>query len=553
MLICQLCNSKLSSRSSLRRHIKCKHPDTNSGAATSTGIHRCFICEQTFVRVDALKRHVESHIVSHMRADRCFLCSKGFRRDDLKRHEAVCVRKHLKKIQNSTKLNTSTGSSVVQGPLEFQWNPNTIENSTTGQATSTFEFMRGKTRALDVAAQDFRDLALYAIDRDDLQMCEAIFAAASDLSVSIKDMAKRSMPKLSVDAPSSEPNGRFWYLKLILRGERDINTLFDSYTAWMKQVKYLFSRINSALHLACYQGLTEVAKSLILSGADMDLTIRQGQSPLCLAVKGNHSDTVHFMLSRGANPNTGSPLVYYISSARERLNPEIVIALVQHGANLFATNEYGENVLHYAARYKHQELLRSIFARNPSDEFLLALDHYCRTALHIVVECGFLEGITLLLDACAGAVNIKNMAGQTPLNLALVKCDDSVVERLLENTDRYSQRALDTGLGIAVLHQRSRHVRPLIRSGANLKNYFVPRLLKKAPLGGEVDNETIELLLEEGRRGDFLSPVWINILLEAWIDNAIFDGVYHNDDKTSLEVLRQQYIYSGKLPGADTE
>lgn len=551
MLICQLCNIKLSSRSSLRRHFKCRHPDTSSGVATSTKNHQCDFCGQAFVRADALKRHIGSHVVSHMRADRCFLCSNGFRRDDLKRHEAVCVRRHLKKIQGSAKLNTSTGFSVVQGPLQFQWYANTIEAFMTDRKASGFEFMRGKTRALDVAAQDFRDLALYAIDRDDLQMCEAIFAAASDLSVSIKDMAKRSMSKPSADAQSSTQNESLWYLKLILRGERDINTLLDRYTAW-KHVEALSSNANSALHLACYQGLTEVAKSLILSGANIDLTILKGPSPLHLSVKGNHLDTVHFMLSRGANPNTGSPLADYISFGRDRLHSDIAIALVRYGANLFATNELGETLLHYAARYKHLELLRSIFARNPPDEFLLALDHRNRTPLHIAVESNFLEGITLLLDACAGAVDMENVDGLTPLDSAIECGSNPAVERLLAYENRHSQRTLDAGLELAVHMGTDLAIRRLIKTGAVLKNEIVLDQLENALSRGDVDNETIELLLEEGWHVNFLSPNCIDILLKGWIDNAIFYRVIHNDDKPSLEVLRQQYVYSGRLPGVDT-
>lgn len=550
MPICQLCNSILSSCSSLRRHNKCKHPDTNSGVATSTKNHQCDFCGQTFVRIDALKRHVGIHVVSHMRADRCFLCFKGFRRDDLKRHEAVCVGRHLTKVRNSAKLDISTGLSVIQGPLEFQWHANTIEAFMTDRLASRFEFIRGKTRAFDVAAQDFRDLALYAIDRNDLQMCEAIFGAASDLSVSIKDMAKPSMSKPSTDAPLSGPNGRFWYLTLILRGERDINTLFDRYTLW-KHLGAFFSSGNSALHLACYQGFTEVAKSLILGGADVDLVNEKGASPLCLAVNQDNPDTVRFMLSRGANPDTGSPLADCISIGRGRLHSEIAIALVQHGADLHTTNEDGENVLHYAARHEHLELLRSILARNPSEELFLALDDCNCTALHIAVRRAFLEGITLLLDACAGALDKENYDGHTPLDVAICIDNDLAVERLLAYANCHSQQTLDAGLRYAAYMETSVYIRLLIKAGAVLKDKIVLDRLERSLYTGDVDNETIELLLEEGWHVDFLSPNCIDILLKAWIDNAIFSGVIHNDDKPSLEVLRQQYIYSRKLPGVD--
>lgn len=411
--------------------------------------------------------------------------------------------------------------------------------------------MRGKTRALDVAAQDFRDLALYAIDRNDFQMCEAIFGAASDLSVSIKDMAEPSMSKPSTDAPLSGPNGRFWYLTLILRGERDINTLFDRYTLW-KHLGAFFSSGNSALHLACYQGFTEVAKSLILGGADVDLVNEKGASPLCLAVNQDNPDTVRFMLSRGANPDTGSPLADCISIGSGRLHSEIAIALVQHGADLHTTNEDGENVLHYAARHEHLELLRSILARNPSEELFLALDHCNCTALHIAVRRAFLEGITLLLDACAGAVDVENADGQSPLDLAIEINSNLVCERLLAYASRYSQRTLGFGLVTAIRIREAHHVPLLIKAGAVLTDVEVLSLLEDSISYGFVLKETIEFLLGEGKRVDFLSPDYVNLLLQVWIDNAVEDGYFRDDDKPSVDLLRQQYVDLGKVPKVDT-
>jgi ankyrin repeat protein len=101
----------------------------------------------------------------------------------------------------------------------------------------------------------------------------------------------------------------------------------------------------TALGLACYFGQAEVARYLVLKGADVNLPSNNGFHvyPLHSAVAGNYTDIARMLVNSGAHVNIkqqagATPL----HSAAQNGNTEVIILLLEHGADVNARMEGGK-------------------------------------------------------------------------------------------------------------------------------------------------------------------------------------------------------------------
>jgi ankyrin repeat protein len=99
------------------------------------------------------------------------------------------------------------------------------------------------------------------------------------------------------------------------------------------------------LGLACYFGQAEVARYLVLKGADVNLPSNNGfhVHPLHSAVAGNYTDIARMLVNNGAEVNVkqqaGSTPLH---SAAQNGNTEILILLLEHGAEVNTRMEGGK-------------------------------------------------------------------------------------------------------------------------------------------------------------------------------------------------------------------
>lgn len=99
------------------------------------------------------------------------------------------------------------------------------------------------------------------------------------------------------------------------------------------------------LGLACYFGQFEVARYLVLKGADVNLPSNNGFNvfPIHSAAAGNYTDIVRMLVDNGAQVNVrqqagATPL----HSAAQNGNLELLILLLEHGASTEARMEGGK-------------------------------------------------------------------------------------------------------------------------------------------------------------------------------------------------------------------
>jgi ankyrin repeat protein len=99
------------------------------------------------------------------------------------------------------------------------------------------------------------------------------------------------------------------------------------------------------LGLACYFGQFEVARYLVLKGADVNLPSNNGFNvfPIHSAAAGNYTDIARMLIDNGANVNVrqqagATPL----HSAAQNGNLELLILLLEHGAETNIRMEGGK-------------------------------------------------------------------------------------------------------------------------------------------------------------------------------------------------------------------
>ena len=147
---------------------------------------------------------------------------------------------------------------------------------------------------------------------------------------------------------------------------------------------------NSPLHWSAANGHTELVKLLLTNMAEINSQNRDGDIPLHLAVRNGHRDAVELLLANKAD-------------------------IAAHG-------KYGETPLHLA--YRHTEVTRLLLANNAN---VNSTAHDGNTALHLATRWDHHDVAELLL-AHGADVNATNKQGDTPVESALDKIIDTVIE-----------------------------------------------------------------------------------------------------------------------------
>jgi ankyrin repeat protein len=99
------------------------------------------------------------------------------------------------------------------------------------------------------------------------------------------------------------------------------------------------------LGLACYFGQAEVARYLVLKGADVNMPSNNGYhvTPIHSAAAGNYTDIVRLLVTNGAQVNVKQQSgITPLHSAAQNGNTEVLILLLEHGANVDIRMEGGK-------------------------------------------------------------------------------------------------------------------------------------------------------------------------------------------------------------------
>ncbi|XP_025115859.1 ankyrin-3-like isoform X2 [Pomacea canaliculata] len=250
---------------------------------------------------------------------------------------------------------------------------------------------------------------------------EVINVLLPNWRASAPEYAFRLLEELGLDCPDVfryTAEGNFVELRKAIRSGSDVNqTLKDGL---------------SPLHLAVVLGDLQMVKELISHGAFPSTISEKLSSPLITACHSCRRDIIQALLSAGANPNDKprpySPLLP-LHIACNYGDTAAVLMLLQHGADVKAAGPDPDPAGTCLA------MMRSLFRSRPEH-----VDELIEAALSTIHQCNIFkaadEGNAVLATACLdenpACLETKTKCGLTPLHVACVRGHVAVVSLFLE-------------------------------------------------------------------------------------------------------------------------
>ncbi|CAH0366292.1 unnamed protein product, partial [Pelagomonas calceolata] len=186
------------------------------------------------------------------------------------------------------------------------------------------------------------------------------------------------------------------------------------------------------LYVACGNGHVDVARLLLDKGAKGNRATRNGNTPLSIAKKNDHSAVVALLRVRRCVASADMASMSLFDACKEGRS-DIVQAWLDRGADANSpTNAQGRTALHIACENGHVDAARLLLDSGAEvDRAASGLSFNGATPLLIACHNGLVDAARLLLDKGA-AVNRAMNNGATPLFAACVNGHVDAARLLLE-------------------------------------------------------------------------------------------------------------------------
>ena len=267
----------------------------------------------------------------------------------------------------------------------------------------------------------------------------------------------------------------------------------DTFTPWTLPK-------GNALHYAAFCGLHDIVRLLLIEDlGDVDTRDVNKSTPLHLASWEGHTEVARLLIDRGANitardKHKSTPL----HLASERGHMELAQLLVGRGAAMTVQDRLGSTPLHLALMFHHTELAQFLVERGAD---ATARDNHLSTPLHQVSMKGDMKFAQLLIG-CGADVTARDKDGMTPLHQAViwghVKISQFLVDHGADATARCMDGSTMVHLALASRGVNLEFILFLVEHGVDVtaqdKDGVTP--LHRAAVWGPV--EIAQLLVERG-------------------------------------------------------
>lgn len=197
--------------------------------------------------------------------------------------------------------------------------------------------------------------------------------------------------------------------------EGDMNTFEDMLNSGHVDVDQTNKNGETALHLAAAGGQDEMARLLLMCGANTGIADIQGDTPLIHAARHASINILTLLIKGGASvsiQNQEGDTALHVAAAWGEL--EIVKILVENGALLHIPNHLGQLPLHIAIHRRHSHV--AMYLLNCGTDFDLH-DSDGNAPIHLAVR----EGMSSVVQAlCTLGCNVDtaNNQGLCPIHIA---------------------------------------------------------------------------------------------------------------------------------------
>ena len=189
----------------------------------------------------------------------------------------------------------------------------------------------------------------------------------------------------------------------------------------------------TALHYSCRYGHVDIARTLVNHKANVNVKTDSGDTPLTLAVRHEHDNVVHALLSDSqclmdAKGQDGYTALHY---SCKQGHVDRVRTLIKHKSSVNARTDSGDTPLTLAARHEHDNVVHALLSDSQCLMDAKGQDSY--TALHYSCKQGHVDRVRTLIKH-KSSVNARTDSGDTPLTLAARHEHDNVVHALLSDS-----------------------------------------------------------------------------------------------------------------------
>lgn len=166
----------------------------------------------------------------------------------------------------------------------------------------------------------------------------------------------------------------------------------------------------------------------------LDLQAEDGQTPLFSAVQYQAYNSVHTLLSAGANPNLKiindlSPLLWAIQSKNYHITMRL---LARPDLDIHYYLKDRRSAVEFAIEMQQTQILRRLIECGAN----VNRDYFGYTPLHLSIIYGYLGGVTALLESPSTDLTAKSPNGETPMKIAQRLCHDEIVNILAKAIER---------------------------------------------------------------------------------------------------------------------
>uniref|UniRef100_A0A1X7SY21 Uncharacterized protein n=1 Tax=Amphimedon queenslandica TaxID=400682 RepID=A0A1X7SY21_AMPQE len=220
----------------------------------------------------------------------------------------------------------------------------------------------------------------------------------------------------------------------------------------------------TALMLACKRGHEDTVHSLLSAGANVDIEDNKGWTALMIANEHNHISIIHMLLQANANPHLKtSDRSNAVMIASYHGNYEIVELLISKRVDYNCQREDGANAFMLACKSGHTQIVKFLL-KEQVDPNVQMKDG--ANAFMLACQNGHIQIVKLLLKKKVNP-NVQRNDGMNALMLACKNGHTKIVELLLkEQVDPNVQRNDGTFITALTLARHDEIVQLLLKSKA---------------------------------------------------------------------------------------